>query len=237
MYYQPTYPQFGTGMGDLTQVLTGTAVQSGITVGGAAAGAAVAGASITGAIATAAVSAGIAAAGILIMTWLQSRRRNQMNKTNSSQIADEAERLLSQNLQAWQDSSKSVADKAQALENADLIYSWMRGPQGCGNPALGDPGRRCISERLTEGAVYDWYGWYIAPIAAAVPVQPNTTPPSTTTTLQPVTDPQTGETRYLPVEVTAGGTSAVAFDLPTDKLLFFGVVGIAAFLLMNGGTR
>lgn len=150
--------------GNLSDVLTNTGIQSGAAIGAGAAAHAIGTATITSSIIGGLASAGIALAGTAIVMWLGNRKDNQMDKTNSSRIADEAERLLKTNLDAWEESNKTVEDRELALLNADAVISWMRGPQGCGNPALEDPGRRCISERLVEGARWPWLTWYVDPI-------------------------------------------------------------------------
>jgi hypothetical protein len=159
-----------SGLGqDLSQVLTSGGIQTGTAIGGALATHAI-GTATTGAIIGAGLaSAGIALAGVAIMSWLSSRRDNAMDKTNSSRIADQAERLLQENLAAWNASRKTVEDRELAYANAAAIMQWMAGPQGCGNPALEDPGRRCISERLVDNARYPWKAWYVDPISTFIP--------------------------------------------------------------------
>jgi hypothetical protein len=57
--------------------------------------------------------------------------------------------------------------QAAALKVFD--YAWSMVLQGCSNPALGDAGRRCISERSRSGTVPgtggNWFIWYRDPIA------------------------------------------------------------------------
>lgn len=159
-----------SGLGqDLSQVLASGGIQTGTAIGGALATHAIGTASTGAIIGAGLASAGIALAGVAIMSWLSSRRDNAMDKTNSSRIADQAERLLQENLSAWNASRKTVEDRQLAYANADAIMTWMRGPSGCGNPALEDPGRRCISERLVDNARYPWKAWYVDPISNYTP--------------------------------------------------------------------
>lgn len=236
--------------GQLSDVLIGTGIQTGTAVSGAAAGAAILGpggmaAAGIGTAATAALAtAGIAAAGMAIMFWLGHAKRNGMNKTNATAVADKAEGLLKQNLDAWNESSKTVEDRQVALGNAQAIIDYMVSDRGCGNPALDDPGRRCISERLTDGGVYPWKEWYVYPIRDYIPVVSNAAeiaresaagmaPMVTrTTTVDPVTgQAQTVETvSASSVSASQGQTSGSG-----NGLILIGAGALIVFGLMGGG--
>ena len=53
------------------------------------------------------------------------------------------------NLNAFRDGLKT---QAQALDDFDYAWAILRGPNGCGNSALGPAGDRCISERARGGS-------------------------------------------------------------------------------------
>jgi hypothetical protein len=231
-----------SGLGqDLSQVLTSGGIQTGTAIGGALASHAI-GTATTGAVIGAGLaSAGIALAGVAIMSWLSARRDNAMDKTNASRVADEAERLLQQNLTAWNASRKTVEDRDLAYSNAATVMQWMASPQGCGNPALEDPGRRCISERLTEGARYPWKVWYVDPITSYTPTvsasASNATASSSAPTTAGMQTPGAGS-GFLPgadgVTSAAGAGTAIAGGLPPWALPA-AAAAFALFLFMKGG--
>ena len=74
--------------------------------------------------------------------------------------------------------------KRRRLSNFDVLWNWLQQPQQCGNPALGDAGKRCISDRQAgactwtqpasavppwgtppAGACWNWFNGYRDPIA------------------------------------------------------------------------
>lgn len=67
--------------------------------------------------------------------------------------------------------NKAAQDAALAV----FDYGWSMILQGCGDPALGDAGRRCISER-DRGGIYDGFAVYRDPIANDPLVIPNPVP-------------------------------------------------------------
>lgn len=93
-----------------------------------------------------------------ILSWVSARGRR---KVAATQIVDEAERHLVANLEAFEAGGLS---QQQALQNFDAV--WGQVLASCGDPSLGDPGRRCISERQSGGE-WDWFARYRTPIAAA----------------------------------------------------------------------
>lgn len=127
----------------------------------AAAGAATAGGS--GVLAAAGGPWGLAVMGGMmatqaIVSWITARGRR---KVAATQIVDEAERHLVANLEAFEGGGLS---QQQALQNFDQV--WNQVLASCGDPSLGDPGRRCISERQAGGE-WDWFARYRTPIASA----------------------------------------------------------------------
>ena len=72
----------------------------------------------------------------------------------STAYANKAEQLLGQNIAAYfaiaAPRPKSV--QMAALANFDTIWNDLK--QQCSNPALGDPGRRCISDRQSGSCAY-----------------------------------------------------------------------------------
>ena len=106
----------------------------------------------------------------LAMSLLRGRKGGQQ-KLQASQYANEAERLLQTNLAAFL-SSPWRANQSAALLNFDQAWEELR--TLCGDPALGDAGRRCVSER-DRGGKWDWFKVYRDPIARPLELSPTTT--------------------------------------------------------------
>lgn len=93
-------------------------------------------------------------------------------KIASTNIVNQVEPLLKQNLAAYLASSRTSADQEAALANFDAAWSGV--VQQCGNPQLGQAGVNCIADRergATSG--YDWFALYRDPIADDPNVQPS----------------------------------------------------------------
>lgn len=157
--YECRHPMM-RGTGDLFNVVGGS--------GAAAGSAAVAGASWAAAGATFGISAAIGAVTLLIAKFKQRAQQ----KVATTQIVNEAEPLLQQNLQAWQQSSKTVSDQAQALANFDVI--WAEVSRQCNQPQFGKPGTWCTDDRKAgackwrdaNGECWNWFVGYRDPIAS-----------------------------------------------------------------------
>lgn len=82
----------------------------------------------------------------------------------ATQIADQVEQLLKQNRDTYLGMAppRPRSLQVQALNNFDSAYAQLI--SGCSNPALGDAGRRCISDRQ-RGGRFPWPEWYRDPIA------------------------------------------------------------------------
>lgn len=85
----------------------------------------------------------------------------------ASDFANQAEVLLKQNLAAWNAEPHTVSNQQQALANYAAL--WNKLMQLCGDPALGNAGKRCISDRERAGK-FPWPTWYYDPIANAADV-------------------------------------------------------------------
>lgn len=132
----------------------------------------------------AAIGAGIALAGLAINAIMNSGCGQTC--IVSTQFANQANAALQQNIEAYfaipAPRPKSV--QTQALQNFDSFWAWLQAPGQCGNPNLGDAGRRCISDRQAgacawhqssatvppwgappAGACWNWLNGYRDPIA------------------------------------------------------------------------
>ena len=75
---------------------------------------------------------------------------------------NQGEVIMKANLAAWNNSPKSFATQAKALQNFD--DAWNAITNFCGRASEGSPGQRCISERQ-RGGITDYFAWYRDPIA------------------------------------------------------------------------
>lgn len=145
------------GMGGNTQ----SAITAGVSVA-APIGLAIAGAT------SAIPFVGPAIAGVTILISLFTQRGRQ--KTATTSIVNEVEPYMKQNLAAWGQSTKTVAEQQQALANFDGL--WQQVVQACSGPGLGEPGHWCINDR-SRGGKWDWFAYYRDPIANDPNVQQN----------------------------------------------------------------
>ena len=131
---------------------------------------------------------GAAIQGVQMLVGLFQNRVSGPQKVAATQIVDEAERLMQQNLAAYL-ATPTPANQAAALDNFDRLWSGIL--TSCGDPGLADAGRRCISERQ-RGGQWDYFQRYRDPIggvsAAAPPPlgPPLSAPPGSTPPIYPV---------------------------------------------------
>jgi hypothetical protein len=72
-------------------------------------------------------------------------------KIAATQIVQEATAAMEENMRGFLEGPRTAASKAQALANFDAAWRYIT--EGCGNPELGDAGRRCIDERRRGSTV------------------------------------------------------------------------------------
>jgi hypothetical protein len=115
-----------------------------------------------------AISAGIAAVSLVI--GLIRSRKGPQQKVATTQIVNQLEPVLQENLASYLAGPRTVVDLQAALANFDSAWAWLVSSQACGNIVeLGDPGRRCIEDR-NHGGQFDWFRAYRDPIATDQPV-------------------------------------------------------------------
>jgi hypothetical protein len=112
---------------------------------------------------------GPAIVGITLLIGLFTKRGAQ--KEGTTKIVNDAEPLLKQNLQAWNSSSKTVAEQQQALSNFNAV--WQQVVASCDIDAYGAPGDWCVNDRK-RGGKWDWFSYYYDPIANDPNVQKGT---------------------------------------------------------------
>lgn len=118
---------------------------------------------------------GIAIVGIGLALSVLFNRKGGKQKLAATDYANQAEDLLKQNLAAYFElpAPRSTANQEAALANFDMAWQQLISPQFCGDPNLGNAGKRCISERQRGGTApwcptgtgCDWFTLYRDPIA------------------------------------------------------------------------
>jgi hypothetical protein len=111
---------------------------------------------------------GLAITGAFMGLTALLNRQGPQQRIEATRIVDQIEPFLAQNRDGFLASNRSPENYAVALANFD--YAWGEVVAGCSNPALGNPGRVCISERQ-RGGRWDWFALYRDPIADAGPVE------------------------------------------------------------------
>jgi hypothetical protein len=114
---------------------------------------------------------GPAVAGAAIALALIFNRRGPAQKVRSTQIVDDIEPVLKQNVAGYLAGPRTKASQAQALKTFDEAWAYVKA--ACGVPELGDPGRACITDR-DRGGPWDWFSYYRDPIAKDAPANGTT---------------------------------------------------------------
>lgn len=121
----------------------------------------------------------IGAAVVGVTMWLSSMFKRNAQKEAATNIVDQIEIKLKENLDGYLNGPRTPESQAQALANFDA--GWNAVIENCSNPELGSAGERCISERQEGGTApwcpkpggkgCDWFALYRYPIASDTPVQ------------------------------------------------------------------
>lgn len=136
------------GVGATGTQIAGSAIGTAANIAGANAG------SIAGALGVAVPVVGVAIAGVVlaVTTWLN--RMGPKQKRWTTQIADDATAQLQQVKSIYFSTPYSPANQAAALGAVDQLLQAIQ--DGCGQSQMGEPGRRCIAERLVRGGSAPW---------------------------------------------------------------------------------
>lgn len=161
---------------------------------------------------------GAAVVGATIAISLLFSRKGPKQKVATTKIVEDVELPLRELVAGYWAGPRTVSSQRQALAAFDAGWQFIL--QNCGNPEMGDPGRRCISER-DRGGIYDFFKAYRDPIAQDPDVRPDPQPKSAAADL---------------VESVFGAAgSASSADAPggmsTALLVGLGLVAAAAVLL------
>ena len=119
----------------------------------------------------------IGVAVVAVTLWLTSMFKRNAQKEAATDIVDQIEIQLKDNLSGYLSGPRTQQSQLQALANFDA--GWAAVVENCSNPQLGSAGERCISERqqggtapwcsLPGGKGCDWFVRYRDPIANDTP--------------------------------------------------------------------
>ncbi len=142
------------------------------------------GAIAAGSLAVPVIGAAIAGVTLAVSLFLNRNAAYFAEEKATTDIVNQAEVLMKQNLQAWNSSDKYYSEQQQAITNFNNI--WSQVVQNCSSPNYQQgsnqtglsPGQRCISDRQ-RGGQWDWFSYYLDPIMGdpnvkADPSLPNT---------------------------------------------------------------
>lgn len=109
-------------------------------------------------------------AGVTLALTALFSRKGPKQKRATTEIVNQVEPLLKENLEGYLSGPRTPEARAQALANFDAAWAWL--VDQCGQPAMGEPGRRCIAERQRGGSApwcptrvgCDWFTLYRDPI-------------------------------------------------------------------------
>lgn len=164
------------GLGDMGDLGQGSTVQSiALSVpqiaGGVVAAGITSGSALGLGLSTAAIPViGLAVAGVTLGLMALFSRKGPQQKVATTQIVNKVAPLWEQNLKAYQAGPHTYSSQQQALANFDAGWKYIT--DNCGRPEMGDPGKRCISER-DRGGIYDGFAAWRDPIANDPTVKPD----------------------------------------------------------------
>jgi len=103
-----------------------------------------------------AIVAGVTLALIAIFS-----RKGPKQKVATTEIVNKVEPLMQQNLAGYMAGPRTRTSQAQAIEN--FKAGWQYVVDNCNVPAMGNPGKECVSDRQ-RGGQWDWASYYLDPI-------------------------------------------------------------------------
>ena len=93
-------------------------------------------------------------------------RKGPKQKVATTQIVDQVEPLLADNVNGYLTGPRTVTAREQAIAN--FYAGWNFVVEHCNIPEMGEPGQRCTSERQ-RGGKWDWFRLYLDPIEKDTP--------------------------------------------------------------------
>jgi hypothetical protein len=106
----------------------------------------------------------LVAMGISSLLKLFFGRKGPQQKVATTKMVEQVQPLMEANLADYMAGPRTRGSQAAHLANFDQLWAWLTSSEVCGNPEMGDPGKRCISER-NRGGKYDWFVPLRDPIA------------------------------------------------------------------------
>lgn len=164
------------------------------------------------------IGAGVAAAVTAIQLLFS--RKGPKQKVATTKIVNQVEPILQQNLAAYRAGPHTASSQQAALYVFD--QGWAYVVEYCDTPAMGAPGKACVSER-SAGGKWDWFSYYRDPIAN----DPNVVPDETA--IIDEAGNAVGNT------VAAASSSVLGISLDPKLLLGVALIG-GALLLLGGGS-
>jgi hypothetical protein len=123
----------------------------------------------------------------------------------ATNIVNQAEPILRQNLDAYMASPRTTADQAQALANFDKVWSAV--VNACSSPQLSSAGQRCVTDRQAGACIWkndgqggpagsgdvcwNWFVGYRDPIASDTPTDAGTIAGAVSGAVASLTNPAT----------------------------------------------
>ena len=198
--------------------IAGSALIAGITAAGTPAAIAAGGTGTFLAMGSAFIPVvGVVIAGVTLALMAIFARKGPKQKVATTEIVNKIAPLWEKNLAGYMSGPHTVSSQAQALANFDAGWQYIL--DNCGIPAMGDPGKRCISER-DRGGIYDGFAAWRDPIANDPHVVP---------------DPVVDEVGNL-IDSVTGGVFTSATGGGTGWLLLAGLA-IAGVFMLGGSKR
>jgi hypothetical protein len=121
---------------------------------------------------------GVAVAAVVLALTAWFNRKGPHQKVQTTEIVNELEPMLQENVRAYQAGPHTVSSQAQALANFDAVWNTL--VENCELEQYGEPGKRCISDRQAgscqwqeAGGCWNWFVGYRDPIANDPNVKPD----------------------------------------------------------------
>ena len=170
----------------------------------------------------------------------------------STNFANQANAALQNNIETYMalPTPRPKSAQAAALANFDGLWAWL--VQQCSSPSLGDPGKRCISDRQSgscaytqpassvppwgtppAGACWNWFNGYRDPIANDADTYDDSILPAAASGGSSATYSASPSS---PASLSASVSGAAASLGLTNSQLLFGAAALVAGLLILGSN-
>jgi len=141
--YRSSYGMGATGAQTATQITGAAAAIAGANT-----------AAIAGTLGVAVPVIGVVIAGVVLAVTVWLNRMGPKQKRWTTQIADDATTQLADVKRAYFATPYNPANQQAAADAVNMLLEAIR--EGCSQTTMGEPGQRCISERLVRGGSAPW---------------------------------------------------------------------------------